>query len=83
MELEKTKNFSNTKLTCNGRLDVKEVTEFKRDGQDVFRITGIRDNEELMQWEVLDNSQGESFFRCTNSSKVGSFRWPYYAYADS
>lgn len=83
MELEKKKNFSNTMLTCNGRLDVKEAIEFNRNGQDVLRITGIRDNEELMQWEVIDNSQGEKFFRCTNSSKVGSFRWPFYAYADS
>ena len=83
IELEKIKNFSNTKIRCNGKIDVKEIIEFKRDEREVFRITAIRDHEELMQWEVLDHSKGDSYFRSANSNQLSSFRWPFYAYAKS
>ena len=85
LELEKKKNFSNTRLPCTGKVIVKEIIEFKReyDGQleDVLRVTAIRNSEELMQWEVIGDCKGKPHYRSTNSSKLGSFRWPFYAYA--
>ena len=51
---------------------VKEAVEFKREDsegkvRDVFRVTAIRNQEELMSWEILDNSKGRKHFRCVNS----------------
>ena len=80
LELEGEKNFSNTKLSCNGQIAVKEVLEFERNGRQVMRVTAIRDNEELMSWEILDDSKGDKYFRSANSSKLSAFRWPFYAY---
>ena len=37
-------------------VDIKEVLEFSRDGRQVLRVTGIYDCEELICWEVMDNS---------------------------
>ena len=64
---------------------MKEAVEFERQYGDevrkVFRVTAIRSNEELMSWEVLDNCKERKFFRSANSSKLSTFRWPFYAYA--
>ena len=43
-------------------------------------MTAIRNNEELMSWEVLDNSKGKMYFKSANSSKLTTFRWPFFAY---
>lgn len=62
-------------------MDIKEAVEFEREGQKVFRVTGIRDCEEIMQWEILGNSKAEPYFRSYNSSKLSSMRWPFFVYA--
>ena len=59
------------------------MIEFERDERKVLRVTAIRDNEELMHWEILDDAKGEKFYRSYNSSKLTSFRWPFFAYAES
>ena len=65
---------------------MKEAVEFEREDADgqirkVFRVTAIRSNEELMSWEILDNCKARKYFRSANSSKLSTFRWPFYAYA--
>jgi len=45
-----------------------------------MRVTAIRNHEELLSWEILDNSKGDKYFRSANSSKLSTFRWPFYAY---
>lgn len=86
LELEKKKNFSNTRIPCRGKIVVKEIIEFKREYdnqlEDVLRVTAIRNSEELMQWEVIGHCKGKPHYRSLNSSKLGSFRWPFYAYAN-
>ena len=47
-KLEKSKDFSNSELPCLNQVDIKEVLEFERDDVKVFRVTAIRDNEELL-----------------------------------
>ena len=79
--LEAPENFSNTRITCTGQVDVKEAIEFERNGEKVFRVTAIRDSESLMCWEIIDNSEGDKYFRQVNSNKLSTFRWPFYAYA--
>ena len=66
---------------------MKEAIEFERynpaigDNQKVFRVTAIRNSEELMSWEILDNCKGKKYYRSANSSKLTTFRWPFFAYA--
>ena len=66
---------------------VKEAIEFERYNekyqfmQKVFRVTAIRNNEELMSWEILDNAKGKRYYRSANSSKLTTFRWPFFSYA--
>lgn len=85
-KLEPTDNFSNTKISCIGQIDVKEAIEFERVTEDgsmekVFRVTAIRDSESLLNWEIIDSSQGDKYFRSVNNNKLSTFRWPFYAYA--
>ena len=49
--------------------------------QKVLRVTAIRDSEELMSWEILGNSKGKKYYRSANSSKLTTFRWPFFAYS--
>lgn len=87
LQIESSKNFSNTKILCSGQVQVKEAIEFKRFDEkaglmrDVMRVTAICNSEELMSWEILDNSKGKKYYRSANSSKLTSFRWPFFAYA--
>ena len=81
LELEQAKSLSNTRFPCVGHIDVKEVLEFRRQGRDVLRVTGIQDNEELVSWEVMDTCQGDIYMRTDKSSnKLSTFRWPFFAY---
>lgn len=74
--------MSNTRLPCVDHIDIKEVLEFKRQGRDVLRVTGIKDNEELVCWEVLDHSQGEVNQRNDKSTnRLSTLRWPFFAYS--
>ena len=78
-----TNDFSNTKIKdCTGNVCVKEIIEFKRNNLNVLRISAIRDDEELLCWEVPKSSQEEPFLRTANSGERKTFRWPLYAYAD-
>ena len=64
--MDKKEDFSNSKITFTGKVNIKEVIEFEREDptckdhngkpktRKVMRVTGIRDSEELMQWEILD-----------------------------
>ena len=62
-------------------VDIKEVLEFSRDGRQVLRVTGIYDCEELICWEVMDNSQGLIHtLKERSNSKLSTFRWPFFAY---
>ena len=45
-----------------------------------MRIIAIRNSEELMCWEVLDNCNGRKHFLSVNSAKLLAFRWPFVAY---
>ena len=80
---EQSSNFSNTKIESQGHINVREAIEFERNGEKVFRVTGIRDSESLMSWEIIKNSQGDKYFRQINSNRLSTFRWPFYAYAMS
>ena len=60
---------------------VHEAIELEREnGEKFFRVTAIRDHEEVQCWEVIDNAQGEEYSRSVNSSKLSTFRWPFFAY---
>ena len=63
-------------------MKVYEAIELERPftGEKFFRITVIRDNEEVQCWEVKDNAQGEQIPRSVNSAKLSTFRWPFFAY---
>ena len=45
-----------------------------------MRVTAIRDSEELMCWEVLDNCHGNTHYRSVNGAKLLAFRWPFVTY---
>ena len=80
---EKANDFAKTNLVCTGNITniwVKEAFEFIRNGVKVFRVMAIRDQEELMCWEVLNDSEGKKHFHSINSAKLQAFRWPFFAY---
>ena len=47
----------------------------------MFRVTAIRNNEEIVSWEILNGSKGQKRFREYNSTRLQTFRWPFFAYA--
>ena len=80
---ERANDFANTFFFCSGNIaniHVKEALEFTRNGVKVFRVMAIRDQEELMCWEVLNDSEGKKHFLSINSAKLQAFRWPFFAY---
>ena len=57
-----------------------EALEFEQDGRNLFRVIAIREDEEAMIYELEDNVNSIANFRSVNSSKLSSFRWPFFAY---
>ena len=85
-ELGAPEDFGNTSLSCDGQVTILEAIEFERQYTDgnvekVFRVTGIRESETLLSWEIIGSSKGDQFFKTANDNKLSTFRWPFYAYA--
>ena len=80
IQIESSENFSNSKLKISGSIQVVEALEIEQDGQNYFRIIAIREDEEVMIYELCDTCKSKINLRSVNSSKLNSFRWPFFAY---
>ena len=80
IQIEDSKSFSNAKFKISGEIQIVEALEFEQDGRNLFRVIAIREDEEAMIYELEDTANSISNFRSVNSSKLNSFRWPFFAY---
>ena len=54
IQIESSENFSNSKLKISGSIQVVEALEIEQDGQNYFRIIAIREDEEVMIYELCN-----------------------------
>lgn len=78
----------------SGDVDVVEALQFqrpfeyhedgvKKEGNKMMRVIAIKNHEELMCWEILNDAKGDQYFRNANSQRLSTFRWPFFAYCSS
>lgn len=48
----------------------------------MLRVSAIRNSEGLLSWEIMDTAVGQVYLQSTNSSRLQTFRWPYFAYVE-